>query len=418
MSLIPMVVGVWYVLVPPLYADEGNSSEDKVDLSDTVTGVKGRAPSVQIGDVNSKRGELLYDGEKKRQYPERIYDGAKWLKSTPEFVWTCWRVMDALYKRDKLGIHGILDEARQKFPDSGIAPTGKALLWQIFMLENFDFKYEKQYKFSFQAAKQELELASMTPGNDAWEAFLMGALLGVDGIHEMRKEKWLSALNRGYEGIQKIEEAKQLAPDFVDARLGDGLWLYWRSLLAMNIPAIPDFADERVKGIEMMQLAEREGVFLRPAASHALTYTWIEESKLGIAESTALRLAKRYPDNIINLQVLGRVQHYRRKYTASEGSFKRVLEVDEKNERAHYYLARLYLRWKKYDLAKTHIEKYLTYDLSKSHKGYAYFIQGKVYSRLEMWGAAEKSFRTSYKEIKLSSAKALAERAAEKAKSQ
>ena len=105
------------------------------------------------------------------------------------------------------------------------------------MLENFDFKYEKQYKILvFQTAKQQLEMASMTPGNDAWEAFLLGALLGVDGIHEMRKENWLTALGRGYDGIKQIEEAKRLAPDFIDARLGDGLWLYWRSLLAMNIP--------------------------------------------------------------------------------------------------------------------------------------------------------------------------------------
>ena len=310
MSLIPIILIGWSTLLSTAYAEETkDESEDKVDVSDTVSGVTGRAPSLNISDVNSVHGKELYDGSKTRQYPDRIYDGAKWLSSTPEFVWTCWRVMDALYKRDNKGIHGILDDARKKFPDSGIAPTGKALLWQMLMLENFDFKYEKQYKFSFQVAKQELQLASMAPGNEAWEAFLLGALLGVDAIHEMRKERWLTALNRGYEGIQQIEEAKNRAPEFVDARLGDGLWLYWRSLLAMNIPAIPDFADERVKGIEMMQLAEREGVFLRPAASHALTYTWIEESKLTLAESTAVRLSKKYPDNIINLQVLGRVSN-------------------------------------------------------------------------------------------------------------
>ena len=91
--------------------------------------------------------------------------------------------------------------------------------------------------------------------------------------------------------------------------------------------------------------------------------------------------------------------------------------MDEKNERAHYYLARLYLRWKKYDLANKHVKKYLTFSLSKTHSGYAHFVQGKVYSRLQMWEEAEKSFRKSYKEIKLSSAKTLAERAAEKSKS-
>ena len=109
---------------------------------------------------------------------------------------------ECLVQKRQQGIHAILDKARQKVPDSGIAPTGKALLWQILMLENFDFKYEKQYKFSFQTAKQQLEMASMTPGNDAWEAFLLGALLGVDGIHEMRKENWLR-LWGAYDGIKQ-----------------------------------------------------------------------------------------------------------------------------------------------------------------------------------------------------------------------
>ncbi|MEC8277305.1 MAG: hypothetical protein VXZ96_03480 [Myxococcota bacterium] len=400
------------------FAEENGEKDEKVDVSDTVSGVSGRAPSLEIDDVNRIHGAALYDGAKSRKYPDRIYNGAQWLGSSPEFVWTCWEVMNALYQRDNKGIHAILDNARQKFPDSGIAPTGKALLWQILMLENFDFKYEKQYKFSFQTAKQQLQMASMTPGNDAWEAFLLGALLGVDAIHEMRKENWLTALGRGYDGIKQIEEAKRLAPDFVDARLGDGLWLYWRSLLAMNIPAIPDFADERIKGIEMMQLAERESVFLRPAASHALTYTWIEESKLQLAESTAVRLAKKYPENIINLQVLGRVQTYRRKYAASEKTLKSILEVDPKNERAHYYLARLYLRWKKIDLAQQHMDTYLAFDLSKLHRGYALAIQGKIYSRLGDWSAAEKAYRASYKATKKDSAKALANRAAEKAKAE
>ena len=95
-----------------------------------------------------------------------------------------------------------------------------------------------------------------------------------------------------------------------------------------------------------------------------------------------------------------------------------ILTVDSKNERAHYYLARMYLRWKKYDLAKQHIETYLEFNLSRTHSGYAHLIQGKVYSRLKRWKEAERAYRTSYKEIKKSSAKALAERAGEKAKAQ
>ena len=45
-------------------------------------------------------------------------------------------------------------------------------MWQVLMLENFDFKYEMQYKNSFDTAVQDLQRASVQPGNDAWENFL------------------------------------------------------------------------------------------------------------------------------------------------------------------------------------------------------------------------------------------------------
>ena len=129
----------------------------KVDVSDTVSGVTGRAPSLNIEDVNSIHGAALYDGAKSREYPDRIYDGAKWLKSTPEFVWTCWEVMNALYKRDNKGIHAILDRAKKKFPDSGIAPTGKALLWQMLMLENSILSTKNSTNLAFKAQSKSLK---------------------------------------------------------------------------------------------------------------------------------------------------------------------------------------------------------------------------------------------------------------------
>ena len=43
-------------------------------------------------------------------------------------------------------------------------------------------------KASFDIARQDLERARLQPGNDAWENFLMGAILGVDAIHELRKK--------------------------------------------------------------------------------------------------------------------------------------------------------------------------------------------------------------------------------------
>ena len=116
--------------------------------------------------------------------------------------------------------------------------------------------------------------------------------------------------------------------------------------------------------------------------------------------------------------MLGRVQTYRRKYPASEKTLKKILEVDPKNERAHYYLARMYLRWKKIELAQKHIDIYLDFELSKLHRGYALAIQGKILSRLGQWSDAERRTVPAINSLRKTSAKALANKAAEKAKAQ
>ncbi len=340
-----------------------------------------------------------------REYPERIYKGAEWLGSSPEFIWTCWEVMEGLYIRDYKALMTTLDNAKANHPGTGVAPTGRALMWQVMMLENFDFKYEKQYKVAFDVAHDELKKSLKKPGDEAWEQFLLGAIIGVDAIHLLRKEEFLSALSQGFDAIRYIDKAKELAPNFIDSRLGDGLWLYWRSLIAMNIPGFASFADQRKEGIALMQQAERDAVFLRPAASHALTYTWIEERKMLKAESTALRLYRAYPTNLINLQLLGRIYLYRGNYPQSEKTFKKVLAIDGKNERVHFYLARLYLRWRKINLSEKYINSYLQFDLSNMHKGHAFYYQGHIFSRQKRWEEAKKSYQLSWKYAKVKGAK-------------
>jgi len=405
--MIHLLLTCWFSV-----AEAQSPSNDPVEMSDTVSG-KG-VKSLQLEDRTD--AEVVYEDEMIGKYPKRIHDGARWLNMSEEFVWYCWLVMKGLYDRDYKSLQKVLTEVLQKYPGSGVAPVGRALMWQVLMLENFDFKFEKQYKVSFDIARQELEQAMLVPGNDSWETFLMGAILGVDAIHELRKEDFLAAINQGYEAVKFIESAKKKAPNFVDSQLGDGLWLYWRSLIASNVPGIPTFSDERAAGIEMMQRAERESVFLRPAASHALTYTWIEERKMKMALQKARMLRKAYPNNVINLQVLGRVEMYNKKYADSERTFRNVLKISPKNQRAHFYLARLYLRMKRYQDAEKEIDIYLKFDTNDYQKGYAYYYKGHIMMRQKRYKEAARAYDKAWQVDKVKGAKERAEKARTKAK--
>jgi len=314
--------------------------------------------------------------------------------------------MEGLYKRDYLTSKNKFHAIEERWRGSSIGAVGQALVWQALMLENFDFQYDKQYTVSFNRARQQLTESLQMPGNDIWETFLLGAMMGVDAIHTMRKLEFVTAINRGLDAMKYVSRAGEMAPDFVDAHLADGLWLYWRSVIAMSARGVPGFTDEREKGIELMLAAQQKAVFLRPAAGHALTYTWIQEGRNDVALVTAETLRKKYPDNIINLLVLGRVQMYEKQYADSERNYKHILAVSPKNRRVHYYLERLYLRWKKYDLAIKHADTYLAFpELSKDQKSYAYYYRGNAYYQMGKWNEAEQSFSEAWRIGKMKRAK-------------
>ena len=96
---------------------------------------------------------------------------------------------------------------------------------------------------------------------------------------------------------------------------------------------------------------------------------------------------------------------YNRNYPASEKTYLRVLQISPKNERVHYYMSRLYLRWKKPDKAQSHIDTYLSFDLSRLHQGYAHYYQGNIFSRKKQWGKAEDAYRKAWKLARLKIAK-------------
>ena len=149
----------------------------------------------------------------------------------------------------------------------------------------------------------------------------------------------------------------------------------------------------------------KNSVFVRPAAAHALTYTWIEEGEKKKAIHTAETLRKVYPNNIINLQVLGRAYMYAKRYKESEEAFLRVIEIDSDNQRVHYYLARLYMRQKKYKTAEKKLKHYLSFDLMPLHEGYAHYFLGRLFQRQKLLEKSQKEFLLAYKVAGIKNAK-------------
>jgi tetratricopeptide (TPR) repeat protein len=338
-------------------------------------------------------------------YSDVVRRGAFLLRMDVAFVHGCYEAVQMTYRRQYLAAKTKFADVGKTYPGSGTEPIGQVLVWQALMIENFDFKYDSQYQLAFKRARQELSDAILTPGNDAWDQFLMASLLGVDAIHAMRKSEYVTALNRGIDAIKYINRCKELAPGFVDAYLGDALYNYWRTIITQSTKGLPSFGDMRVKGIEQMRQVEKEGIFLGPAATLSLTYTWIEEGDLKRALASAQRNKRAYPENIINNLVLGRIQVSMRSFAEAEATYAGVLRIEPDNQRVHYYRTLLYMRTRDWPKAHASIDTYLKFKLEPEFAAAGHYQKGVIYFREENYKAAEASLQASLKAQKTDRAK-------------
>jgi tetratricopeptide (TPR) repeat protein len=306
-----------------------------------------------------------------------------------KFVADCHAAIELVYQRKYSEAKIAFEAAQRRYPGSALGPIGHVLIYQALMLENLDFSYERQYTLAANQARQQLMEALEVRGNDAWEHFILGGVLGVDAIHSMRRGNYLTSLNRALEAMKSIERAKKLAPEFPDLKLGDGLYNYWRTVISRGVKGLPDFADNRMLGIEQLREVQEKGIFLGPAATFALTYTWLEEGALKRATQSALRNHRAYPENVVNNLMLGRLYMYRRKYTESEKYFEMVVRVSPQNRRVYYFMTRMYLRQKRLADAETSVNRFLAFDLSKRERALALMQKSLIYYRRADWDTAE-----------------------------
>src|SRR5690606_32374535 len=201
-----------------------------------------------------------------------------------------------------------------------------------------------QYRVSAQEARKGLEAALKQPGSEAWERMLLGGLTGIEAIHALRQYQIVNALQLAFHAMDHIGKARELAPDFVDLQLADGMYNYWRSVFTMTSNMLPSFDDRRAEGIQQMRAVQDRGVFLAPLANMAMVYTWREERELDRAIEACERNRRAYPDSIINNLLMGSTYIQMRKHDEALALFEQVRRLDPTNDRVRYWTGVALLR--------------------------------------------------------------------------
>jgi tetratricopeptide (TPR) repeat protein len=315
-------------------------------------------------------------------YAAQSYEIARVLHLDIAFADRCRRAIEHIYARKYKDAKRELEALTVDAPTTGIGPAGMAVVYQALMFENFDFRYEREYKAAHSAAMAQIAAGLQTPGNEAIEYFLQAGMSGIQGIHRMRRGEFLSALASGYDCVLSLGEAKRAAPEFIDPLMGDGMYMYWRTVVARSTALIPDGADEREAGKALIKQVEKEGVLMGPAATLALTYSYIEDNDLRNALGRVMYGRLRYPDNVINNLTAGRVLTSMRRYDEAVTMYQDVLRAAPDNQRAWYHLGVVYSRKRSFPDAEQAFKRYVAFpEVQPDYRGQAWYRLGLLYAR-------------------------------------
>jgi tetratricopeptide (TPR) repeat protein len=388
----------------PEKAGTETTEDDKKSATDESVSGKAQPPLERAPDADAATKKfslpenMSYQEYRDRPYRNTAYVGSVVLQMEPEFIHLIQDGLELIYLRQYNEARTHFNDIEKKFPSTAVGAVADTLVWQALMLENFDFKFAKQYWVSSKAARADLKVAMSKPGNEAWEYFLMTGVVGIESIHTMREGQYLQALQLAFTAMDNIQKAREEAPEWPDLLLADGMYNYWRTVVTMNSKILPDFGDKRVEGIEQMQIAEKRGFFLGAPTALSLAFTWLEENDMKRAISACIRNRTKYPDNIVNNLVTGQTYIFMRRFKEAHGVFDEVLEDDPKNRRVHYYRGLTHQRSGKYDDAEKSFTTYLGVDyLEDWQKAYAHYRIGQLNNKRKQYALAEDNWKTAVK---------------------
>lgn len=322
---------------------------------------------------------------------------AGWLHVSVEFVTRARLAVESVYERHYPQARSQFTSLDQDYPQLALGPVGLVLIYQALMFENLDYRYDGPYKLAFAEGRRRLEAS--TAADDGWAApehFLLAGLYGIDGVYVLRLGQHLAAVGRAYDAIRELGQARSMAAEFVDVELGDGMYLYWRSVVAAISPLVPRFSDRRMEGLRLMQKVEKEGILLGPTATIALTYAYMEERHWDAALSSCHYAEASYPDNVINLLTTGRVLNAQRRPQEALAVYDRVAGIAPDNQRIHFLrgtawivagdAARAATEWKTY-VAFPEVAPYYRAQ-TWNRLGLLYERQGDMAAARSAWQAA------------------------------
>ncbi len=306
--------------------------------------------------------------------------------------------MDLIYQRRYSDALELFEETAIDFPDSPLGPVGRSVAWQALMYENRDFAHERAWMSEKTDAEAVFKRARRQSDRKAWNSFLEGVHLGMAALYDIRRGDNLPAFNKAWEALERMKQVERLEPEFHDVQLALGMYNYWRTALSEQIEGLPSFGDHRAEGMAQMKRARDKGLLAPAPASLVITYSLLEGGDKKGALAEAASVAQEYPNNVITLMVLGRLQRKAGRHADALNTFRQATEAAPENRVVWYDLGRALARDRSnYTEAMAAYDRFIEVAPTDGHKADGWYRKGLLERKARRYNPAIAAFERALK---------------------
>ncbi len=253
------------------------------------------------------------------------------------------RGKELLYQRNYPAALELFRQIEQDYPDCTAGIFGQMAAYQIMMYENMDYRWKTEFeeiedRFERKAGK------NIKNDPSSWNLFMTGAAYGMRGFYYMRDDRWFRALGSATKGIRLMKKIIHDDPGFIDAKLGPGMYDFWRTVYTREITTLPFFPDRREEGLSAVKEVMEKGVYGRDLAETNLAYMLAQNKQYKESREIADKYLAKYPDNIILRQLSARLYFNEREYQKAIDEYERILRQDPSMTKSLYYIGYIYMK--------------------------------------------------------------------------
>jgi len=294
----------------------------------------------------------------------------------------------------------ILEKLKDENPESAIPSLGKMFLYHIRMLENFDFRFEKEFYEAQQENIRVIKEFYHDRSSNRWHNLVVGGSFGLRGMMFARHQRWLKAASLGWDGMKYIKKAAEQRPGFppvYDAYYGLGMFHYWISWAQQKSLILSFFPDRRDQGLRELEICAQKAPISGPMAVFALAYFHGVQGRLFDAFRYLHPLYRKYPQSILARSLFGRLLVANRQLDAGIAQFESILEEEPNYTFVGFHLARtLYYRNQNPERVLLLLEAFLAEKHLKRPKIYrskSFFYVAEIYASRRKWKKAKSNFQ-------------------------